>query len=132
MDLTDIKKGYVALGKSVEKLSEEWGVDAEELSAIVKSEGWDALREELSGSEKLSEYRVMRLQKVADRLLERLDEAIRDMDASDLKVYKQLAGSLKDIKDIQALKPDASDQKPEVAQSGDVVVRIEGGGAWSR
>ena len=132
MDLTDIKKGYVALGKSVEKLSEEWGVDAEELSAIVKSEGWDALREELSGSEKLSEYRVMRLQKVADRLLERLDEAIRYMDASDLKVYKQLAGSLKDIKDIQALKPDASDQKPEVAQSGDVVVRIEGGGAWSR
>ncbi len=132
MDWTDLKREYVAMGKSIEKLSEEWGVDAEELSTLARTEGWDALREELSGSESLSEYRVMRLQKVADRLLERLDEAIRDMDASDLKVYKQLAGSLKDIKDIQALKPEAPEQKAEPNQSADVVVRVEGGGAWSR
>jgi chromosome segregation ATPase len=132
MDFADLKREYVALGKSVKKLSEEWGVDAEELSALAKREGWDALRDELSERESLSEYRVMRLHKVADLLLERLEESISQMDASDLKVYKQLTGSLKDIKDIQSLKSEAVEQKPEGAQSGDVVVRIEGGGTWSR
>ena len=84
--------------------------------------------------------RAARLQTVADKLLDKVEKAVEliDEDSLDTQAFRQIASSLKDIKDIQMIKSDADirEQEARIAnlqrqaqdcdKSGDIRITIEG------
>lgn len=150
MDWNKIKTEYITTETSYRKLSEKYGVSYVTIGEKARKEGWRAERDKYLEKaltktlNKLSSdraKRAARLFAVTDKLLIKVEKAVESLDEEciDTQAFRQIAASLKDIKDIQMIKSDADMREQEAriknlqrqAESEDgsakeITVRIEG------
>lgn len=158
-DWNKIKTEYLTSDTSYRKLAQKYGVNATTIAKKASKEGWVSHRQQLANrtlSKTLTAVsnrqvnRAARLQKVADKLLNKIEAAVDDYNMEVLLVdrqsLRQITGALKDIKDIQMIrsKADLREQEARIAKllkeaeredSGPnkVVIQIEGGeDTWSK
>lgn len=151
MDWYAAKQEYITTDTSYRKLAEKYGISRNELGKRATKEGWVAERKKwhektltktLNALGAAQAQRAAKLQTVADKLLNKIENAVDRLpdDSVDTSQFRQIAASLKDIKDIQMIRSDADMREQEArianlqkqAQKDDeskqeIVVRIEGG-----
>lgn len=158
-DWNKIKTEYLTSDTSYRKLAQKYGVNATTIAKKASKEDWVSQRQQLANrtlSKTLTAVsnrqvnRAARLQKVADKLLNKIEAAVDDYNMAVLLVdrqsLRQITGALKDIKDIQMIRSEADlrEQEARIAKllkeaeredSGPnkVVIQIEGGeDTWSK
>lgn len=115
MDWDIIKVEYIAGGTSYRKLADKYGVSFNILKRVAGKEKWAKLREQ--AKEKATTKMVdtiakdmaknaVKINEVADKLLDKIIYILELSDGIDSQVIKQLTSSLKDIKDIKGVKSD--------------------------
>lgn len=128
MDWKAIKTEYITdESSSYRKLAKKYGVSYTAIGNKARQEGWAEDRERYlneSVSKTLKAIsdgqakRASRLQTVADKLLDKIEKAVDDLQMSSLftdkQALKQITGALKDIKDIQMIKSEADLREQEV------------------
>lgn len=128
MDWKAIKTEYITdESSSYRKLAKKYGVSYTAIGNKARQEGWAEDRERYlneSVSKTLKAIsdgqakRASRLQTVADKLLDKIEKAVDDLEMSSLftdkQALKQITGALKDIKDIQMIKSEADLREQEV------------------
>lgn len=130
VDWKKIKAEYLKGGTSYRKLAEKHGVPFGTLRKVAAKEEWAQLRAQVDteADTKIAkaevEKRVERYERmtaVTDKLLSLVEKAISELQTGDLvldkTVFKQISGTLKDIKDIQSIKSelDIEEQKAKIA-----------------
>ena len=158
-DWNKIKTEYLTSDTSYRKLAQKYGVNAITIAKKASKEGWVSQRQQqanrtlsktLTAVSNRQVNRAARLQKVADKLLNKIEAAVDDYNMEVLLVdrqsLRQITGALKDIKDIQMIRSEADlrEQEARIAKlikeaeredSGPnkVVIQIEGGeDTWSK
>ena len=158
-DWNKIKTEYLTSDTSYRKLAQKYGVNATTIAKKASKEDWVSQRQQLANrtlSKTLTAVsnrqvnRAARLQKVADKLLNKIEAAVDDYNMAVLLVdrqsLRQITGALKDIKDIQMIRSEADLREQEAritkllkeAEREDsvpnkVVIQIEGGeDTWSK
>ena len=158
-DWNKIKTEYLTSDTSYRKLAQKYGVNAITIAKKASKEGWVSQRQQQANrtlSKTLTVVsnrqvnRAVRLQEVADKLLNKIEAAVDDYNMEVLLVdrqsLRQITGALKDIKDIQMIRSEADlrEQEARIAKllkeadsenSGPnkVVIQIEGGeDTWSK
>ena len=149
MDWQKAKTEYITTETSYRKLSEKYGVSVTAIGTRASAEGWVAEKEKYLNKtltktlNKLSSERAERASRlfaVTDKLLLKVEKAVEslDEDCIDTQAFRQIAASLKDIKDIQMIKSDADMREQEARiknlqrqaetdeTSKDIKVTIEG------
>jgi hypothetical protein len=127
-DYTAIKAEYIADGKSsIRKLAKKYGIPYGTLNKRACSEKWKAQKDQ-SGEKTVAKAikkiedgranRLLRLQTVTDKVLNKIEKAVETMADSDPELinplaFKQITGALKDIKEIQMLRSDIDIREQE-------------------
>lgn len=151
MDWNSIKTEYITTDTSYRKLAKKYGLNHTAIAVRAGREDWVGERERFNNKaiaktlDKLSSAqagRAARLQTVADKLLTKIERAVDALedDALETQQFRQIAASLKDIKDIQMIRSEADMREQEArianlqkqAQHDDnakqaIVVKIESG-----
>lgn len=148
-DWQKIKTEYITTNTSYRKLAEKYGVNHTSIGKRAKEEHWVQLRRQNNdktqakildaiGNRQVS--RAVRLQSVADKLLDKVEAIVdgcepEDMDTQSLR---HISATLKDIKEIQMIRSEADmrEQEARIAnlqkqtqkddQTGTVKVILEG------
>lgn len=158
-DWNKIKTEYLTSDTSYRKLAQKYGVNAITIAKKASKEGWVSQRQQqanrtlsktLTVVSNLQVNRAVRLQEVADKLLNKIEAAVDDYNMEVLLVdrqsLRQITGALKDIKDIQMIRSEADlrEQEARIAKllkeaeredngPNKVVIQIEGGeDTWSK
>ena len=158
-DWNKIKTEYLTSDTSYRKLAQKYGVNATTIAKKASKQDWVSQRQQqanrtlsktLTAVSNRQVNRAARLQKVADKLLNKIEAAVDDYNMAVLLVdrqsLRQITGALKDIKDIQMIRSEADlrEQEARIAKllkeaeredSGPnkVVIQIEGGeDTWSK
>ncbi len=124
VDWNAMKTEYITQETSYRRLSQKYGVSYVTIGDRARKEGWRAEKEKYLDKtltktlSKLSEERAKRAAKlftVADKLLSKVEKAVEGLDEEcvDTQAFRQIAASLKDIKDIQMIKSDADMREQE-------------------
>lgn len=118
MDWNKIKAEYIAGGTSYRKLAEKYkdeGVTFNNLKLVAGKEGWANLRKQamdkattkmVNDVAKDISKNAVKINDVADKLLDKIVKLLDEFDGIDSQSIKQLTSSLKDIKDIKGVKSD--------------------------
>lgn len=115
MDWNKIKAEYIAGGTSYRKLAQEHGVSFNTLQRVARREKWCELRkraEDKSTTKMVDTIskdiakNAVKINDVADKLLEKIVCLLDLSEYVDSQVIKQCTSALKDIKDIKGLKSD--------------------------
>lgn len=121
----DAKNEYLQGGTSYRKLAVKYGVTKAQVEKLAKREGWFELRRQVKANtdaktvQKISKEqakRAVRIQSVADKLLLKIDKIVDriPVDTEDgAKVIRQVAATLKDIRDIQMIRSEADVREQE-------------------
>ena len=89
MDWQKIKAEYITTDTSYRKLAQKYGISDVQIAKVGKREGWVELRRQhlgkalakaLAADEKKKADRLSRIQDATDRLLDRIDRAIEELD----------------------------------------------------
>ena len=127
-DYTAIKAEYIADGKSsIRKLAKKYGIPYGTLNNRACKEKWKAQKEQskektvakaIAKIEDGRASRMLRLQTVTDKVLNKIEKAVETMADSDPELinplaFKQITGALKDIKEIQMLRSDIDIREQE-------------------
>ena len=158
-DWNKIKTEYLTSDTSYRKLAQKYGVNATTIAKKASKEDWVSQRQQqadrtlsktLTAVSNRQVNRAARLQKVADKLLNKIEAAVDDYNMEVLLVdrqsLRQITGALKDIKDIQMIRSEADlrEQEARIAKllkeaeredngPNKVVIQIEGGeDTWSK
>ena len=158
-DWNKIKTEYLTSDTSYRKLAQKYGVNATTIAKKASKEDWVSQRQQqanrtlsktLTAVSNRQVNRAARLQKVADKLLNKIEAAVDDYNMAVLLVdrqsLRQITGALKDIKDIQMIRSEADliEQEARIAKlrkeaeredrvPNKVVIQIEGGeDTWSK
>ena len=158
-DWNKIKTEYLTSDTSYRKLAQKYGVNATTIAKKASKEDWVSQRQQqadrtlsktLTVVSNRQVNRAVRLQEVADKLVNKIEAAVDDYNMEVLLVdrqsLRQITGALKDIKDIQMIRSEADlrEQEARIAKllkeaeredSGPnkVVIQIEGGeDTWSK
>lgn len=123
-DWQKIKTEYITTDTSYRKLAKKFGVSGTQIASVGKQEEWVELRKQyqrkalaktLNAISSAQANRAKRLQTVADKLLSRVERTIDAMDDAecDTSAYRQIAATIKDIKDIQMIRSEADQREQE-------------------
>ena len=124
MDWNQIKTEYITTDTSYRKLAAKYNIHSTAIAVRAGREGWVEERERFRRKslsktlEKLSSAqadRAARLQTVADKLLSKLEKVVDALEdgALETQQFRQIAASLKDIKDIQMIRSEADMREQE-------------------
>ena len=125
-DWTKIKTEYLTKNTSYRKLAQKYGVNATTIAKKASKEDWVSQRQQ-QASRTLSKTltavsnrevdRATRLQNVADKLLDKIEQAVDRYSMEEIFVdrqsLKQITGALKDIKEIQMIRSEADLREQE-------------------
>ena len=120
-DWNAIKTDYITdETTSYRKLARKYGVSHNVIGARAVKEGWVELRQQhldktlsktLSAISAGQARRAARVQTVADKLLDKIEEAVDNLDMKELfldkQALRQVTAAMKDIKDILMIKSEA-------------------------
>lgn len=126
-DWKAIKAEYIRGGTSYRKLCAKYGVSFSNLTRRAGKEKWTDLRQQSEDRsttkiiEKVSDEssdKGTKIIDVANKLLDRLSQAIDIMDVIDTQSLKQITSALKDLKDIKGYKSaiDLKEQEARIAK----------------
>lgn len=116
MDWNKLKAEYIAGGTSYRKLAEKYkdeGVTFNNLKLVAGKEGWANLRKQamdkattkmVNDVAKDISKNAVKINDVADKLLDKIVMLLDEFDGIDSQSIKQLTSSLKDIKEIKGVK----------------------------
>lgn len=131
MDWNKLKKEYVKGGVSYRQLSEKYGVPLGTLKRRAGNEGWKKMRDQADAKASLklvdsvssqNAYTTNKIYATADRLLEKLTEALEMVTPEEIlmdkKGFRSLTGALNDIKAIKDMKSgiDIEEQEARIAK----------------
>lgn len=147
MDWNAIKTEYITTDTSYRKLAKKYDVSVNAIGDKSRQEGWleerkrfidKTVSKTIENISKAQADRAKRLRTVADKLLDKIETLVDNLEG-DTSAYRQIAATLKDIKDIQMIKSDGDLREQEARilklqkdAEGDgvkdttVVVHIEG------
>lgn len=148
-DWAAIRAEYIAGGTSYRKLAARYAVSLHTLRKRAEREKWTEMRSQayaMAGTksvEKAAEAAATydsRIYATADKLLDRVSEAIEAIDGTDTGSMRQIAAILRDLQDIKGLRSDLDrrEQEARIAKlrreaerddEGDRVVEIRLSGA---
>ena len=150
-DWNAIKTEYITTQISYRALEQKYGVNYKVIADKGKKEGWSQLRSQhrdktltktLNAVSSVQASRAVRLQTVAEKLLNKVEALVDASDPleMDTQSMKHISGVLKDIKEIQMIRSDADmrEQEARIAklrseaekdenQNRDVTITIAGG-----
>ena len=115
MDWSKLKAEYIAGGTSYRKLAKKYEVSANTLTGIAIREGWNELKKQAQSKStskmvdsvaKDIAKKSIKINDVADKLLDKIAELLDVSEFVDSQVIKQCTSALKDIKDIKGIKSD--------------------------
>lgn len=121
MDWNKIKTEYITTDTSYRKLAKKYGTSQNAIGNRSRKEGWLAERDRfisktvsktIESISKAQADRAARLRTVADKLLDKIEKVVEELPA-DTSAYRQIAATLKDIKDIQMIKSDSDLREQE-------------------
>lgn len=121
MDWNAIKQEYITTETSYRKLAKKYGLSQTAVGTKASEEGWVKEREKflektlsktLTIISKDNAKRAARLHNVADKVLDKIEKLV-DTIEGDTSAFRQIAATLKDIKDIQMIKSDADLREQE-------------------
>ena len=95
-DWESIKEKYLSTEISCRELADEFGLKRTTVSARAARENWNTLRRKRKEGDRDS-----RMERVAEKLLIRMEQTLDAMDSMDSKEIKTLTGALKEIRDLQ-------------------------------
>lgn len=113
MDWNKIKAEYIAGGTSYRKLADKYGIPFSNLKNTAIKEGWVKLREQAKNKANTKmvndvakdiSKNAVKINAVADKLLDKIVYILNISEGIDSQVIKQLTSSLKDIKEIKGVK----------------------------
>ena len=124
MDWNAIKTEYITTDTSYRKLAAKYGVHYTVIGAKARKDGWVDERKRFADKtisktiDKISNAqasRAAKLQTVADKLLSKIEKAVDALEDNALETqqFRQIAASLKDIKDIQMIRSEADMREQE-------------------
>ncbi len=122
MDWTKLKAEYISGNTSYRKLAEKYGIPFSTLKNVAVKEGWVSLRERaknkantkmVNSVAKDITKNAVKINDVADKLLDKIVSLLDECDGIDSQSIKQLTSSLKDIKDIKGIKSDIDIREQE-------------------
>ena len=122
VDWNAIKTEYVTTDTSYRKLAKKYKVSMTQIGIHSKEEEW--VKEKKRFLEKTytktinaiaskQADRVARLHTIADKILDKIEQSVDLLDATEIQAYRQIAATVKDIKEIQMLKSDADMREQE-------------------
>ena len=151
-DWQKIKTEYITTDTSYRKLAQKYEVDQATIARRAKKEDWVSSRQRhadetqakiLTADTKKKADRATRLCTVADKLLNKIEQAVDQEAPISAGAIKNLSDALKNIRDAQMLKSDGDlrEQEARIAKlhkeaqqeekNTDVHIVIEGGeGSW--
>ena len=126
-DWKAIKTEYITTNQTFPMLSKKYGVGLSTLQTKAAKEKWTAAREEYNNktvaktTEKIGEKQAERaseLQEATQILLQKAKKYIQMLDEMETppETYRKMAGTLKDIQEIQSVGADKSEQKEIVVK----------------
>lgn len=116
IDWEKLKKEYMQGGTSYRLLAKKYDVSFSILKEVARQEKWTSLRERTKdeANTKLiktiaseNAKHMLKINKVADKLLDKIESTLDTMDALDSQSIKHFTSALKDIKDIKGVKGEA-------------------------
>lgn len=150
MDWNELKTEYITTDTSYRKLAEKYGVSRGQIQRRATDENWPDLKSQfdtktvsdaVNAVSKKFTARAKRLQDVTDKLLDKIELTIENIDGvKSSRAVKDVSDALKNVKDIMMVKSDLDTREQEARianlqkqaekedkQSRDVVITIEGG-----
>lgn len=150
MDWNEIKTEYITTDTSYRKLAEKYGVSRGQIQRRATDENWPDLKSQfdtktvsdaVNAMSKKFTARAKRLQDVTDKLLDKIELTIENIDGfKSSRAVKDVSDALKNVKDIMMVKSDLDTREQEArianlqkqAEKDDdkkpeVVITIEGG-----
>lgn len=94
-DWQSIRRGFVEEGRTLRELSREHAIPYSTLWEHARRELWRERREEIQREENAAH-----LARVVKRLLERLEEALREGESLEARDLKAVTGALKELSEI--------------------------------
>ena len=122
IDWNAIKTEYITTDTSYRKLAQKHGVHYNAIANRAKQEGWISQRNQFCDStvtktvDAISDKQVDRAAKllsVADLLMEKVEGYMKRMEFRDTQSMKHLSGVLKDLKEVQMIRPEADLREQE-------------------
>ena len=116
IDWNELKKEYIQGGTSYRKLAKKHDVSFQILQNVAKKEKWTELVRRANDETntkivkavaKENAKHMLKINKVADKLLDKIDATLDSLDAIDSQSIKHFTSALKDIKDIKGIKSEA-------------------------
>ena len=134
MDWNRVRREYVSGSKSLRTLADEYSCSQSTLRKRAANEKWTEQRNDYRAKVEQEVKRVERLHRLADDLMDKLDQAIKELNemcsvehqdgeykvvrvpgvAVDRAGAKQISSSLKDVKDLLNVRDDVASGAPEV------------------
>ena len=110
IDWASVKAEYIAGNIGGRKLCEKHGIPYHKFRKVSEREKWTALKAQAKQEEsanivksvaKENAKHTLKLYAVADKLLQKIEDTLDEMDALDSQSIKHFTSALKDIKDIK-------------------------------
>ena len=121
-DWNQIKTEYITTDTSYRKLAEKYGIDQATISRRAKKEDWVGQRQQhvsrmqaqiLTSDAKSKVERVARLKTVADKLLNKIEQAVECDAPMQAAAIKNLSEALRNIQQAQMLRTEMDDLEQE-------------------
>ena len=122
MDWKRIKAEYIAGGTSYRKLADKYGVPRTTLERKAKDEKWAELRRQAEGKAEAKIINAISDKKadiddkyfrLVDKLLDKAEETIDDVDKWHPTLLKEMATTMKYLKECKGIKSDADAREQE-------------------
>lgn len=148
IDWASVKAEYIAGNIGGRKLCEKHGIPYHKFRKVSEREKWTALKAQAKQEEsanivksvaKENAKHTLKLYAVADKLLQKIEDTLDEMDVLDSQSIKHFTSALKDIKDIKGVKSDIDLKEQEARieklrkdamteeEDSEIVVTMEGG-----
>ncbi len=126
-DWQNIKTEYITTKTSFRKLADKHGLNKDTIWKKAKDEGWEDLRRQhidstqtkiLDADTELKVDRAVRLNTVADKLLEKVEQWVEMGEPISATAIKNLSDAIKNIKEVQMIRTaeDIEEQKARIAK----------------
>ena len=143
-----LKSEYISSDLSYRQLCAKYGVPLHKLRVVAQNENWVKLRERakhktdtkiIEQVAKQGAEHTLKLYSVADKLLQKIEDTLDEMEVLDSQSIKHFTSALKDIKDIKGIKSDLDLKEQEARieklrkdamteeEDSEIVVTMEGG-----
>ena len=119
-DWNAIKTEYITTDTSYRKLAQKYGVNVTNIAKKASAEEWveqrkqyvnDTQTKTIGAISQQQVKRAVKMQTVADKLLNKIEAMVDDGKPLDTKAIRALTAAVKDLKDIQSIKSDLDEQE---------------------